>query len=61
MAGKGIHHQSDFSSVELTEVELLHPASLDSLGSLPNLEYLSVTGASVIGNHHHLRIWKSKE
>ena len=41
----------DLCSVELTEVELLHPASLDSLGSLPHLEHLSVNGASVIGNY----------
>ena len=41
-------------SVSLTEIELLHPASLDSLGSLQNLQYLSISGASVIGKSVHL-------
>ena len=49
--------------VDFYEPELLHPASLDFVGSLPNLKHLMVTNPSVIGNltnkylsilsHHH--------
>ena len=36
--------------IDLVEVEFLHPASLDFIGSLPNLKELSVINPSVIGN-----------